>query len=134
MWIWPLYLHVNQKSDDDDDEFCIKPSRQDGSDEGSQHAFLMRNEKIYHQIQSNLSDSNADFSKPLDFSNLTVSPILFRYYLCKNITDFSNFDYSKNSIFRIILSVPIKEIPVKIHLQIGSKNMSNTVMHDHVFF
>ena len=20
MWIWPLYLHVNQKSDDDDDE------------------------------------------------------------------------------------------------------------------
>ena len=20
LWIWPLYLHVNQKSDDDDDE------------------------------------------------------------------------------------------------------------------
>ena len=20
MWIWPLYLHVNQKSDDDDDD------------------------------------------------------------------------------------------------------------------
>ena len=35
--------------------------------------------KLY--IQSNLGDSNADFSKPLDFSNLTVSPDLFRYYL-----------------------------------------------------
>ena len=21
LWIWPLYLHVNQKSDDDDDEY-----------------------------------------------------------------------------------------------------------------
>ena len=23
MWIWPLYLHVNQKSDDDDDDECL---------------------------------------------------------------------------------------------------------------
>ena len=23
LWIWPLYLHVNQKSDDDDDEVKI---------------------------------------------------------------------------------------------------------------
>ena len=29
------------------------------------------------RIQSNLGDSNADFSKPPDFSNLTVSPDLF---------------------------------------------------------
>ena len=26
LWIWPLYLHVNQKSDDDDDEYCLKES------------------------------------------------------------------------------------------------------------
>ena len=32
-------------------------------------------------IQSNLGDSNADFSKPPDFSNLTVSPDLFCYHL-----------------------------------------------------
>ena len=24
LWIWPLYLHVNQKSDDDDDEVAGK--------------------------------------------------------------------------------------------------------------
>ena len=33
------------------------------------------------EIQSNLGDSNADFSKPPDFSNLTVSPDLFCYHL-----------------------------------------------------
>ena len=22
-WIWPLYLHVNQKSDDDDDDYIV---------------------------------------------------------------------------------------------------------------
>ena len=32
-------------------------------------------------VQSNLGDSNADFSKTPDFSNLTVSPDLFCYYL-----------------------------------------------------
>ena len=31
----------------------------------------------------NLGDSNADFSKPPDFSKLTVSPDLFSYYLMK---------------------------------------------------
>ena len=33
------------------------------------------------EVQSDLSDSNADFSKPPDFSNLTVSPDLFCYFL-----------------------------------------------------
>ena len=33
------------------------------------------------EAQSDLSDSNANFSKPLDFSNLTVSPDLFCYFL-----------------------------------------------------
>ena len=36
---------------------------------------------IYFHVQSNLGDSNADFSKPPDFSNLTVSPDLFCYHL-----------------------------------------------------
>ena len=38
---------------------------------------------IYRQLNTCLSngDSNADFSKPPDFSNLTVSPDLFCYYL-----------------------------------------------------
>ena len=27
LWIWPLYLHVNQKSDDDDELFSKKTSR-----------------------------------------------------------------------------------------------------------
>ena len=34
-----------------------------------------------NEIQSNLGDSEADFSKPPDFSNLTVSPDLFCYHL-----------------------------------------------------
>ena len=36
---------------------------------------------IKKKIQSNLRDSNADFSKQPDFSNLSVSPDLFCYYL-----------------------------------------------------
>ena len=35
----------------------------------------------FFNIQSNLGDSNADFSKPPDFSNLTASPDLFSYHL-----------------------------------------------------
>ena len=27
LWIWPLYLHVNQKSDDDDDDDDIHSSK-----------------------------------------------------------------------------------------------------------
>ena len=34
-----------------------------------------------NQNMSNLGDSNADFPKPPDFSNLTVSPDLFCYHL-----------------------------------------------------
>ena len=52
LWIGPLYLHVNQKSDDDDDDeniFCYPSSelsRQEGSNEGSQHVFI-ENKKNY---------------------------------------------------------------------------------------
>ena len=38
----------------------------------------------------------------------------FTIIYCKNTTDFSNFNFSKKSIFWIDSSVPIKEIPVKI--------------------
>ena len=76
LWLWPLYLHVNQKSDDDDDDdddelrnnfsyFSLKPylygnfkisvhvvfdpsSYRDGSDERSQHSFLCKTSKYYH--------------------------------------------------------------------------------------
>ena len=27
LWIWPLYLHVNQKSDDDDEGEKAKPAK-----------------------------------------------------------------------------------------------------------
>ena len=27
MWIWPLYLHVNQKSEDDDDDDASFPQK-----------------------------------------------------------------------------------------------------------
>ena len=26
LWIWPLYLHVNKKSDDDDNDVCVNLS------------------------------------------------------------------------------------------------------------
>ena len=68
---------------------------------------------IINRIQSNLGDSNANFSKPPNFSNLTVSPDHFAFILRKKYCRFSNFDYSKNSVFLIKLSVPIKEIPSK---------------------
>ena len=41
---------------------------------------MIFNAGLVSPIQSNLGDSNADFSKPPDFSNLTVSPDLFCYY------------------------------------------------------
>ena len=67
--------------------------------------------KICRNIQSNLGDSNADFSKTTDFSNLTVSPDLFCYHLMLKYYRFFEF---RLSIFRIKSSVPIKEIPIKI--------------------
>ena len=42
---------------------------------------LKCNKSATSNIQSNLGDSNADFSKPPDFSNLTVSPDHFGYHL-----------------------------------------------------
>ena len=47
-------------------------------DRADQQKVMQISEK---EIQSNLGDSNADFSKPQDFSNLAVSPDLFCYHL-----------------------------------------------------
>ena len=34
LWIWPLYLHVNQKSDDDDEEEEEEEDDDDDDDDG----------------------------------------------------------------------------------------------------
>ena len=44
-----------------------------------------------NQNMSNLGDLNADFSKPPDFSNLSVSPDLFCYRLIKKYYRFFEF-------------------------------------------
>ena len=38
----------------------------------------------------------------------------FTIIFCKNVTDFSNFNFSKKSVFRTDQLVPIKETPIKI--------------------
>ena len=54
-----------------------------------------------YQRQWNLSNSNANFSKLPDFLKTTDGPDFFHCNLLqKNITDFSNFNFSKKSIFR----------------------------------
>ena len=44
-------------------------------------------------------------------------PTFFSIIYCNKTTDYSNFDYPKNSIFRSDSSVPMKEITIKITLQ-----------------
>ena len=86
-------------------------------------------------IESNLDNSNADFSKLPDFSKTSDSPEIFLYCLMFIIPDFSNFDFSKNSVFRTILPVQIEEIPIKTPLEIRSRKLPIKVTHDeHDFF
>ena len=44
-------------------------------------------------------------------------PTFFSIIFCNKTTDYSNFDYPKNSIFRSDSSIPMKEITIKITLQ-----------------
>ena len=71
-------------------------------------------------IQSNLGYPNVDYPKLLGYSKTTDSPDFFSIIYCNKTTDYSNFDYPKNSIFRTDSSVPIKEIPIKLPFKIRS--------------
>ena len=46
-----------------------------------------------------------------------TGPTFFSIIYCNKTTDYSNFDYPKNSILRSDSSVPMKEIAIKITLQ-----------------
>ena len=52
---------------------------------------------------------------------LSFSSIIY----CNKTTDYSNYDYLKNSIFRSDSSVPIKEIAIKLPFKIGSPNVTH---------
>ena len=71
----------------------------------------------YVYIQWNLGNSNTNFSNLPDFSKRTEGPNFFINIYCKNITDFSNFNFSKKKKkinFSNRFVVPSKEIHIKI--------------------
>ena len=55
-------------------------------------------------------------------------------FIVKVLSIFSNFDFSKNLIFRTVLPVLIKEIPIKIPFEIQSRKLPIKVMHDEYDF
>ena len=61
-----------------------------------------------YNIQWNLGNSNANFSKLPDFSKTTDGPEFFHYNLLQKYHRFTNFNFSKKSIFRTDSSVPSK--------------------------
>ena len=58
-------------------------------------------------------------------------PTFFSIIYCNKITDYSNFDYPKNSIFRSDSSVPMKKLLLKLPFKIRSQNVTHD---DHDFF
>ena len=62
---------------------------------------------------------------------LRTVPTFFSIIYCNKTTYYSNFDYLKNSIFRSDLSVPIKEMAIKLPFKIRSPNVTHG---DHDFF
>ena len=86
---------------------------------------------IFLEIQSNFGYTNVDYPKLLDYLKTTGSPDFFSIIYCNKTTDYSNFDYPKNSIFRSDSSVQIKEIAIKLPFKIRSPNVTHG---DHDFF
>ena len=83
-------------------------------------------------IQSNLSYPNVGYPKLLGYSKTKDSPdFFFSIIYCNETTYYSNFDYSKNSIFRSYSSVPIKEIAIRLPFKIRSPNVT---LGDNDFF
>ena len=58
-------------------------------------------------------------------------PTFFSIIYCNKTTNYLNFNYPKNSIFRSDSSVSIKEIAIKLPFKIGSPNVTHG---DHDFF
>ena len=80
---------------------------------------------MFIELQSNLGYPNVDHPK------LRTVPTFSSIIHCNKTTDYSNFDYLKNSIFQSDLSVPIKEIAIKLPFKIQSPNVTHG---DHDFF
>ena len=58
-------------------------------------------------------------------------PNFFSFIYCNKTTNYSNFDYPKNSIFRSDSSVPIEESAIKLPFKIRSPKVTHG---DHEFF
>ena len=58
-------------------------------------------------------------------------PNFFSIIYCNKTTNYSNFDYPKNSIFRSDSSVPIEESAIKLPFKIRSPKVTHG---DHDFF
>ena len=58
-------------------------------------------------------------------------PSFFSIIYCNKTTNYSNFDYPKNSFFRSDSSVPIEEVAIKLPFKIRSPKVTHG---DHDFF
>ena len=76
-------------------------------------------------LQSNLGYPNADYLKLLGYSKTMDSPDFFSIIYCHKTTNYSNFDYPKNSIFRSDSSVPIEEVAIKLPFKIRSPKVTH---------
>ena len=81
-------------------------------------------------VKSRLSERRLSETTGL-FEDYGQSRLFFSIIYCNKTTYYSNFDYPKNSIFRSDLSVPIKEIAIKLPFKIRSPNVTHG---DHDFF
>ena len=86
---------------------------------------MVKLSEVRLKIQSNLSYPNVDYPKLLGYSKTTDSPDFFSIIFYNKTTDYSNFDYPKNSILRNDSSVQIEEIAIKLPFKIRSPNVTH---------
>ena len=77
------------------------------------------------QIQSNLSYPNIDYPNYWVIRRRRTVQTFFSIIYCNKTTNYSNFDYPKNSIFPSDLAVPIKGIAIKLPFKIRSPNVTH---------
>ena len=87
--------------------------------------------RFYHNtVKSRLFETTGLFKTTGLFEDDGQSRF-FSIIYCVKTTNYSNFDYPKNSIFRSDSSVPIEEVAIKLPFKIRSPKVTHD---DHDFF
>ena len=81
--------------------------------------------KCSNDLQSNLAYPNSINRNYWVIRRLRTVPTFFSIIYCNKTTYYSNFEYPKNFIFRSDLSVPIKEMAIKLPFKIRSPNVTH---------